>query len=143
AQAFAFAPTQNQLGITVSNGIDWLVGCPPLLPQVLVEDFATSQQLDPDASGGVWLNGTGRFASIGGDARHGDFDISLAVDTGVTIGGQRVYEMNCDHTAIPASRTTTGQEMLVTDGRFYFGSMTLSADQRLRFVGSTPPIVTV
>jgi hypothetical protein len=142
-QAFAFAPAQNPLGVVASNGVDWLVGCPPMPPMTLVEDFTSSQQLDMTASAGQWFNGMGLFAKIGGDARHGDFDISLATDTGEILNGQRVYELDCDHTVIPASQSTSGTEMLVTDGRFYFGTMTLPADVHLRIVGNAPPIITV
>lgn len=120
-QAFAFAPMQNPLGVVASNGVDWLVCCPPLPPMTLVEDFLTSQQLDVTASAGQWFNGMGLFARIGGDARHGDFDISLATDTGEILNGQRGYELDCDHRvwrgAIYIGRTATTEGTIEMPGK--------------------------
>ena len=142
-QAFAFAPGQNPAEIIVSNGVDWLIRCPSLPQQMIVEDFNSNSMLEAGASAGSWVGGFGSFASIGGDARHGDFDIGLAVNTGIVIAGRAVYEMDCGNTIIPGTQTTTGESMTVSDGRFFFGSMHLPAATHLRFVGSQPPVITV
>lgn len=142
-QAYAFAPGLNPAGLAASNGIDWPVGYPGGTAATIEEGFDTSAQLDVDGSAGEWLGGTGFFFAIGGDGRHGDFDVSIAVDTGEIVNGRRVYEIDCDHTVIPASHTTTGTPLVVTDGRFSFASMRVAADERLRFVGSSPARVTV
>lgn len=142
-QAFAFAPGQNPAELIVSNGVDWLLRCPPLAPQMIVEDFNNSLQMEVNASAGGWVGGLGVFSRIGGDARHGDFDIGIAVNTGEVIGNRAVYEINCDYTEIPAALTTTGAAATVTDGRFFFGGMVVGPDQHLRFVGSQPPVITV
>lgn len=142
-QAYAFAPGLNPAGLAASNGIDWPVGYPGGATATIEEAFDNSAQLDVDASAGDWLNGNGYFFAIGGDGRHGDFDVSIAIDTGEIVNGRRVYEIDCDHTVIPASHTTTGTPLVVTDGRFSFASLRVAADQRLRFVGSSPARVTV
>ncbi|HEX5054416.1 MAG TPA: kelch repeat-containing protein [Planctomycetota bacterium] len=142
-QAYALAPGQNPLQVVVSNGLDWTIGCPLGTAQQLVEDFNDALQLDVGASAGSWTGGFGYFGSIGGDGRHGAFDISLAVDTGQIVGGKRVYELDCDHTIVPAANTTTGTALTVTDGRFFFSSMALASNQRLRFTGSSAPVITV
>ncbi|MCK5943175.1 MAG: hypothetical protein KAI24_14440 [Planctomycetes bacterium] len=143
AQAYAFAPGQNPLGVVVSNGIDWRVTCPPLAPQVIVEDFTSDQQLDQPASAGAWANGSGTFRRIGGDGRHGAFDLSMATDTGVVIAGRSVYELDCDHTVIPAGQSFVAGQQVVTDGRFFFTTFELPANVHLRIVGSSPPVITV
>ncbi|MGK0304118.1 MAG: hypothetical protein ACI89X_005026, partial [Planctomycetota bacterium] len=143
AQAFAVAPGENAMQLIMSNGIDWTIACGGGSPQQIIENFDDAIQLDQNASAGTWGGGFGTFAEIGGDGRHGDFDLSLAVNTGLVVAGKSVFELNCDNTTIPASHTTTGMPIVVTDGRFFFSSMRLLANTRLRFVGSSPPVITV
>jgi hypothetical protein len=115
----------------------------PLTDFTIRERFDDNLQLDPDASAATWGGGFATFARIGGDARHGPFSTALAFDTNTTIDGRRVFELNCNNTIIPASNTTTGSPIAVTDGRFFFSTMVVPSDVRLRFVGTVPPIVTV
>ncbi len=143
AQAYAFAPGANPLQIIASNGIDWTISCGFGAPGQIVEMFDNTSQLDAEASAGTWAGGFGTFASIGGDGRHGAFDLGLASNTGLIVAGKQVFELDCDNTTIPATQTTTGTPIVVTDGRFYFTSMHLPADKRLRFIGSNPPVITV
>jgi hypothetical protein len=115
----------------------------PLTDFTIRERFDDNLQLDPDASAAAWGGGFATFARIGGDARHGPFSTALAFDTNTTIDGRRVFELNCNNTIIPASNTTTGSPIAVTDGRFFFSTMVVPSDVRLRFVGTVPPIITV
>lgn len=113
----------------------------PLQTTTMVEDFTTQEFLDRNASAATWSGGEARFATIGGDGRHGRFDLSLAVGP-TFVAGIAVYELSCDSTIIPAQNTATGAAIPITDGRFYFTEFVVPADVRLRFVGSSPPIVT-
>lgn len=102
------------------------------------ELFETDDNLDRSASSGDWANGAATFGLIGGDARHGAFDLNVFNSLGI-VNGRQTYEINTDSTLIPAANTTSGNEIRVTDGKFYFSSMVVPADVRLRFVGSNPP----
>ncbi|MBX3464662.1 MAG: hypothetical protein KF830_15950 [Planctomycetes bacterium] len=130
-QAYFVAPGANALEVVVSNGVDWRIGdlAPPFQ---LVETFATSSQQDLAASAAAWNQGA-RPGLLGGDGRHGSFDVTLGLPRG---GG--VYEWNTDQFLIPASRTLDGQDHLVTDGRFAFTDFVLPAGTTLRATGSAP-----
>lgn len=142
--------------IAVTDGVRDLSGRPaqpqlftfrtieqPLVEQRLTEDFDNSDNLDSDASSGSWGGGFATFAQIGGDGRHGSFN-TLALDTGFTTpGGKRIWELDCDQEIIPATNTSTGSPLAVTDGRFFFTSMVVPTDVSLRFVGNNPPVITV
>jgi len=143
-QAFAFAPAANPAGLVTSNGIDWTIGCPTAPLTTIVEDFADDSQLDRDASAADWSGGVVTFARIGGDGRHGDFDLGLCTDTGeVDADGRTIYLLDCDDTTVPAADTTSGADEVVTDGRFFFASMVVPSSARVRLVGTTPPRITV
>ncbi|MFK7742887.1 MAG: Ig-like domain-containing protein [Planctomycetota bacterium] len=156
-----FLPSQPLPGnvcieVSVTDGVTDLSGR-PAQPQVflfqtiivelndveIVETFANTVQFDSESSAGEWGNGQASFAQIGGDGRHGAFDLSLAVDTGQTFEGKSVYELSTDNTIVPPANTTTGSAIAVTDGRFFFSRMVLPSNARLRFVGSVPPVITV
>jgi hypothetical protein len=141
--------------VTVTNGVQDLSGRPAqsqsfqfltvVVPQQqgdVTEDFDDNLKLDVDASAGTWSGGTATFARIGGDGRHGPFDLSLATDNG-TIDGKRTFTINTDNTIIPAVNTLSGTAAAVTDGRFFFTKMVVPSDVRLRFTGSWPPVITV
>ncbi|MCK5942367.1 MAG: Ig-like domain-containing protein, partial [Planctomycetes bacterium] len=103
----------------------------------IVESFATSDRFDADRSAGSWGQGELRFAAIGGDARHGAFDLSLA--NGPTVeNGVDTYVVDVDQTTIPASRSGTGSQLTVSDGRFFFSEFVVPPDVRVRFVGDEP-----
>lgn len=145
--------------VTVTDGVTDLSGRPaqpqtlsfrtevvPLVEQTVPEDFNDEQQLDVDGSAATWAGGNANFLPIGGDARHGDFSIGLAVDQNQTVEGKRLFHLRADNTTIPAANTTTGAAIQISDGRFYFRSFVLPADVRLRIVSETPnvvPIITV
>lgn len=98
----------------------------------LTELFSSGANRDANASGGAWSNGA--FASpLGGDGRHGAFDITNGIDLG---GG--VWQWNVDNFTIPAAQTLSGASQVVTDGKFYFTEFTLLAGQTLRFTGVSP-----
>lgn len=156
-----FVPSQELPGnvcveVSVTDGVTDLSG-QPAQPQVFVfktevvalqefdieEDFGENLLLDADASAGDWVAGQAVFSEIGGDGRHGEFSLDLAFDTNTTVDGRSVYELDCDQTVIPPANTITGSAIAVTDGRFFFSTMVLPAGTRLRFVGSSPPVITV
>ena len=156
-----FVPSQLLPGnvcveISVTDGVTDLSGT-PAQPQVfvfqteivqladfeIVEEFDNADNLDVDASAGTWAGGVATFAQIGGDGRHGEFTTDLAFDTDTFVDGKRVYELNVNNTVIPAANTTTGSSIAVTDGRYFFSTFVLAADERLRFVGNVPPVITV
>lgn len=114
----------------------------PLQSVPVTEEFDTTQFFDDEASAATWGNGEAAFARIGGDARHGSFSVNLGADQGV-IAGKRTYVINTDSTIIPATNTVSGSAVAVTDGRFFFETMVVPSDVRLRFVGSFPPVFTV
>ncbi|MFN3241379.1 MAG: Ig-like domain-containing protein [Planctomycetota bacterium] len=114
----------------------------PLTELPIVEAFTDQARFDADRSGGQWGQGELRFAAIGGDARHGAFELSLA-GTPVVEGGIDTYTIDCDQTTVPASRTGTGSELTVTDGRFFFSEFVIPADVRVRFVGDSPARISV
>lgn len=156
-----FVPSQDLPGnvcveISVTDGVTDLSGR-PAQPQVfvfrtvivplddfeIIEEFDDNLQLDVEASAGKWEGGAATFANIGGDARHGVWSTDIAIDRDTTINGKRLFEMDCDSTIIPPENTTTGNAIAVTDGKFYFSTMVVPADVLLRFIGSSPPILTV
>lgn len=157
----SFRPVQILPGnvcieINVTDGVSDLSGRPaqpqtltfltevvPLVDAAITEEFDNDTNLDVDASAASWAGGAASFFQIGGDGRHGVWTTALATDTLTTVEGKRLFTMNTDLTVIPASNTTTGSSIAVTDGRFYFSTMVVPSDVRLRFLGSKPPILTV
>jgi hypothetical protein len=142
AQGWATAPGINVAGIVTSNGLRIRVGVGFATVTTITEDFNDDSHLDRDRSGGTWAGGTATFAAIGGDGRHGTFAPELGQSLG-TIAGKRTFEWNTDHTVIPATNTFSGGATTVTDGRFFFDTMVVPADVRLRFTGTNPPQFTV
>ncbi|MCU0864793.1 MAG: Ig-like domain-containing protein [Planctomycetes bacterium] len=151
----AALPSDVCIEISVTDGVRDLSGRPAqpqvfsfrtlALPRVdlpLVEEFIGAEQLETDASSGNWGGGFATFAQIGGDGRHGSFN-TLSIDTGTTINNKKIWQLNTDLQVIPALNTTTGSPLAVTDGRFFFTTMVVPSDVRLRFVGSNPPVITV
>lgn len=157
----SFRPAQILPGnicveISVTDGVADLSGRPaqpqtfsfltevvPLSDFEIVETFANEDFLDVDASAARWTGGTATFFQIGGDGRHGPFSLDFCTDTNTFVEGKRLYTLNTDNTVIPASNTTSGSAIAVTDGRFQFTTMVLPSDARLKFVGTKAPIVTV
>ena len=116
----------------------------PLTEERRTEEFDDDTFLEIAESAGAWAGGTGRFFAIGGDGRHGAFDLeALADDTQQIVEGKRVWTMSTDANLVPAQNTSTGAAIPVTDGRFFFSSMVVPQDVRLRFVGERPPVITV
>jgi hypothetical protein len=157
----SFRPTQALPGnvcieANITDGVADLSGRPAqpqtlsfrtvVVPQVeesVVEPFDNEDKLDADQSAAVWSGGNATFLAIGGDGRHGPFSLSLCTDTLTTVEGKRVYTFNTDTTVIPGSNTATGNPIAVTDGRFFFTTMVVPSDARIRFVGARPPQLTV
>ena len=96
-------------------------------PITISETFSSSANQDVLGSSTVWNNGA-RPGLIGNDGRHGSFDVTMG-----TLVAPGVYEWNTDSFLIPASRSATGLEYLVTDGKFYFSDFVLPAGTTLRF----------
>jgi len=157
----SFRPTQTLPGnicveVNVTDGVADLSGRPaqpqtftfrtvvvPLVDANITETFANDDQLDADSSAASWGGGSATFFRIGGDGRHGPFSVALCTDTLTTVEGKRVYTLNTGNTVIPASNTTTGAPIPITDGRFFFSTMVVPSDARIQFIGSVPPQVTV
>ncbi|MCR9243399.1 MAG: Ig-like domain-containing protein [bacterium] len=114
----------------------------PLEERDVTEEFDNDNQLDRDRSGGTWSGGVATFAKVGGDGRHGPFSVDLGTYKG-PINGKEEYEINTDNTIIPPENTFTGTPVAVTDGRFFFDTMTVPGNVRLKFVGSSMPVITV
>jgi len=107
-------------------------------PIVRIETFQNASGQLASSSGGIWSNGA-RPGVIGSDGRHGPFNYENAPQDTST----GIYIIDTDNFTIPASQTLTGQEYVVTDGRFYFSEFVLPAGVRLSFTGSSLPIITV
>lgn len=156
-----FVPSQSLPGnvcveISVTDGVTDLSGR-PAQPQVfifrtvvvplnnfeIIEEFDDNLQLDVEASAGKWEGGLATFSKIGGDGRHGVWTTATAIDKDRLVDGKRLFEMNCDSTIILPENTTTGAAIAITDGRFFFSTMVIPSDVRLRFTGSSPPVLTV
>ncbi len=156
-----FVPSQDLPGnvcieVSVTDGVTDLAGTPaqpqvfvfrtiivPLTDEEIIENFDDNLMLDVDASAGDWAGGVATFANIGGDGRHGVFSKDLAENLNLIVDGKNVFQIDCDNTIIPQDNTTTGSAMAITDGRFFFSTMVVPSDVRLRFVGSSPPVITV
>ncbi|MBL8729161.1 MAG: hypothetical protein JNM25_12060 [Planctomycetes bacterium] len=106
-------------------------------PITVTETFGNSNNQDLSVSSSAW-NAGARPGLIGNDGRHGSFDVALGVPKG---GG--TYEWNTDSFVIPAARSLTGLEYLVTDGKFYFSDFVLPENTTLKFVGTVPPQIWV
>lgn len=106
-------------------------------PIQLNESFATPAGQNQLLSGGIWSGGA-RPGLVGGDGRHGSFDVTL----GNPVGGG-VYEWNTDNFTIPASSSLTGLQYTINDGRFYFTDFVLPEGTTLRWKGSVPAVVYV
>lgn len=118
--------------VGASNGVEVQIGL-PLVEQQLVESFDSDANRDLLASGDVWENGALVPATLGGDGRHGSFDLGLGLQTSATD-----YEFSTDSTVIPGANTLDGQPVTVTDGRFYFTDLVVPAGVTVRFTGSVP-----
>ena len=156
-----FVPSQALPGnvcveVSVTDGVTDLSGTPaqpqvftfrtvivPLSNEEIIEDFDDNLQLDVDASAGDWAGGEATFTQIGGDGRHGTFSIDLAENLNQVFEGKNLFQIDCDSTIIPPENTTTGAAIAITDGRFFFSTMVVPSDVRIRFVGSVPPVITV
>lgn len=109
----------------------------PPVPITIVETFQNATFEEVDQSSGRWNNGA-RPGLVGGDGRHGSFDLSL----GTQITPNEV-EFDTNATQIPASRTIDGLPATISDGRYFFTDFVLPAGKTLRFKGSFPPRIWV
>lgn len=120
----------------------------PTVEDSVTEEFDNDAALDAAVSAGTWNAGRATFADIGGDGRHGAFnptDAALAgavTDLG-TISGLRTYRLDTGNTVIPGSRTITGTQATIADGRYFFSEFVVPAGTRLLFAGTLPPQITV
>ncbi len=117
--------------------------------QSVTETFDDDLHLDADRSAGTWSGGRATFAAIGGDGRHGVFDptdVALQgplVAVSSSTAGVTTYILDTDSAVVPASRTTSGNQFVVNDGRFFFAEMVIPANARLVFIGNNVPQFTV
>ncbi|MGE3172826.1 MAG: hypothetical protein AB7O97_09370 [Planctomycetota bacterium] len=115
----------------------------PAIEIPIVENFDDDTMLDRARSAGSWSGGVATFAAIGGDGRHGSFDLATMAQFVGTQGSEQVYRVDTNNTPIPASSSLSGVSTIVNDGRYFFSDFTVPANVRLQFVGNAPPIVTV
>jgi hypothetical protein len=102
------------------------------------EDFLNSQYLDTKLSAGTWGGGELTFSPIGGSGLMGAFEPSLGRDITPSNSSTAVYEWDTDDQLIPGAYTNSGQDIRVTDGRFFFASMEIPDGVEVHFVGSNP-----
>lgn len=110
-------------------------------PIQITETFVNNGKQEQEISGGIWGGAQGpgaRPGLIGGDGRHGSFDPNL----GEPIGGG-IFAWNVDNLLIPETSSLTGEQYLVTDGRFYFTDMVVPVGTTIRFVGTSAPVIRV
>ena len=110
--------------LLTSNGLELRLGLADPITTTTAALDATTRDLLASAVPG---------AAVGGDGRHGAFELALG-----TALGNGVYELDTDHTVIPAGNTTTGVAAVVTDGQFYFTDLVIPAGITLRCRGTTP-----
>jgi hypothetical protein len=151
-------PANVCIAISVTPGVIDLAGVParpqqfqflteqvPLVEESIVENFELGTFRDEDASAATWAGGFATFTRIGGDGRHGPFQLDPAWFQGNS-GGKRNFTINCSNTIIPAENTRTGAPIAISDGNFFFESFVVPADVRLKFVGginNAPARITV
>lgn len=117
----------------------------PQVEHEIAEEFTSTDRFDRDSSSGTWGNGVATFGSIGGDGRHGPFTLDEYVanhsvtDNGI-VNGKHEYVINTDQLIIPGGNTLSGNAVAVTNGEYFFSSMTVPSDTRLVFSGSHPPV---
>jgi hypothetical protein len=99
---------------------------------VISEDFTTTDRFDPDASGGTWGGGSASFTQLGGDGRHGAFDVT----DGVEVVPNAVYEFRTDTQTL--SEKPSARETDVTGGEYFFSEFVVPAGRTIRFVGPNP-----
>lgn len=106
--------------------------------------FDDPEDLDLPNSAGRVVAGEVQFAAIGGDGRHGPFRLDWCEPgTPPIVDGKRVFVCDCDDTVVPASDSSTGSAVAITDGRFFLSSLVVPSDVRLVFVGTSAPQLTV
>ncbi len=148
-------PTNSCVRISVTDQVQDLSGRPAepqnfefrtieaaLTTVSVVEEFDDDVNFDADASAAQWGGGTATFTQIGGDGRHGPFDLSAFTELPAQ-NGYRIFRVDVNNTVIPAANTVGGQPLTVDDGRFFFTEMVVPSDVRLVFVGSFPPRIAV
>lgn len=108
-----------------------------VVPIQITEPFANADKMDQLVSGGTWANGA-RPGLIGQDGRHGSFDYTLGTQV-----GSGVYQFDTTSVVIPATRSLTGLEYTVTDGKFYFTDFVVPNGVTVEFTGPVPPQIWV
>jgi len=111
-------------------------------PLLFAEGFASAANLNAEISSGTWglgPAGPGAYpGTIGGDGRHGSFDPTV----GITVSNTE-YTWDTTLVTIPASKSLTGLEYIVQDGKFYFTDFRLAPGVTLNFIGPVPPQIYV
>ena len=124
--------------LDTTNGLEVQVGL-PLAENALVETFASAANRDPLASGDVWANGSVQPVALGGDGRHGSFDHTHGTLNPTT--GE--FQFNNDNFLVTAERSLTGQQYVITNGKYFFTDLVVPAGVKVRFTGSVPAQVFV
>lgn len=132
-----FVFVDGSSSVFASTALEVQIGMPR--PEFeLVEAFQNDANRDLRTSAGFWSGGSAQLGRIGGDGRHGSFDLSIATQV-----APNAYEIDTDTAVIPASNTLSGTAQAVLLGRFFFTDFFVPQGVTVRFVGSTPAQVFV
>jgi hypothetical protein len=104
----------------------------------IVEAFENDLQMDRDASGGTWTNRQATPGPLGGDALHGDFEITDGTRVNDVWYRWDTRSMVIDRNTPLSTRTLTGRPETVTDGLFRFSSFFLPRGYKLEVIGDKP-----
>ncbi len=100
----------------------------------VTEVFSNDLRRDPVRSGGAWTNGSATFVTLGGDGRHGDFEVTDGIDR-----GKGVYEFNTDNSTLSQKITSfLNGKASVSDGNYFFTRFYVPPGITASFVGSKP-----
>ncbi|HMQ23846.1 MAG TPA: hypothetical protein PKE00_15235, partial [Planctomycetota bacterium] len=121
---------------------DFVAEARAVVDQFLEETFVTAAKTDGLRSGSSWGGGSLKVGKLGGTGILGSFNPVDGKDLQQKDAqGRDIYEWNTDSAVIPESRTLTNQAITVTNGIFEFTDFVVGEKERVRFVGTKPPII--
>ncbi len=102
-------------------------------PQPITESFQSETNMDKNYSSGTWANGQAVPGRIGGDGRHGEFNLS-----DLTVISQGVFQIDTRSIRIPGIRTLSGKDEIITDGVVQYSRFELPEGSTIRVIGDKP-----
>jgi hypothetical protein len=97
-------------------------------------DFQNDDELDRSRSAGEWAGGAASFVTLGGDGRHGDFDVE---DGARVTDVYFVFDTDSQLITRKPTATITADET-VTNGTFFFTNFVVPQGWTIEFRGSNP-----